>query len=47
MNAICENQECSEFEILKTGDDSFKGLDVRCGKCGEPVTEVSEADDDG
>jgi hypothetical protein len=46
MTVTCENQECSEFEILKSGD-SFPIEQIICGKCHGPVTEVPEADDNG
>jgi hypothetical protein len=46
MTVICENEECTEYQILKTGAD-FPIEDVRCGKCGGPVTEAEEVTEDG
>lgn len=44
MTVVCRNEECSEFEVLKT---NALGLEVQvdeivCGKCGGPVEEVAE-----
>ena len=43
MNVICVNEECSEFEIVKSGPD-FPIDDIQCGKCGGEVEEVPEAE---
>ena len=41
MTVICENEECTEYQIGKSGPD-FPVEDIQCGKCGGPVVEVTE-----
>lgn len=47
MNVTCINEECSEFDILKDNSNGFPTDEIQCGKCGGPVAEVPEADENG
>lgn len=44
MTVTCENQECTEYQVLKEGAD-FQVEEIRCGKCGGPVAETEEPAD--
>jgi hypothetical protein len=42
MTVTCENEACTEYQIVKSVPDDFRGEEIQCGACQSLVEEVDE-----